>query len=56
MQKISVFFLCIEAIKYFSEGKGCNDCANFDTVMKLGMVEDNHLRIGKSTGGKFENS
>ena len=39
----------------FSEGKTCNDCANFDTFMKPGMVEDQHLRIGKSMGGKFEN-
>ena len=31
------------------------NCENFDTFMKLGMVEDNHLRIGKSMGGKFEN-
>ena len=38
-----------------SEGKSCNDCANFDTFMKIGMVGDNHLRIGKSMGGKFEN-
>ena len=38
----------------FSEGKSCNDCANFDTFMKLGMIEDNHLRIGISTGNKFE--
>ena len=37
------------------EGISCNDCANFDTFMKLGMVEDNHLRIGKSMGDKFEN-
>ena len=32
-----------------SKGKTFNDCANFDTFMKLGMVEDNHLRIGQST-------
>ena len=40
---------------WFSEGKRCNDCASFDTFMKLGMVEHNHLRIGKSMGDKFEN-
>ena len=39
----------------YSEGESCNDCANFDTLMKLGMTEDNHLRIGKLMGGKFEN-
>ena len=39
----------------YSEGKSCNDCANFDTFLKLGMVEDNHLRIGKSMGDKYEN-
>ena len=53
MQKIFVCFLCNEAIKCFSEGESCNDCANFDTFMKLGMVEDNHLRIGKSMGDKL---
>ena len=39
----------------YNEGKSCNDCANFDTFLKLGMVEDNHLRIGKSMGDKYEN-
>ena len=38
-----------------SEGKSCNDCVNFDTFMKFGMVEDNHLKIGKLMGDKFEN-
>ena len=38
-----------------SEGKNCNDCANVDTFMKLGIVEDDPLRIGKSMGDKFEN-
>ena len=31
------------------------NCANFDTFMKLGMVEGNRVRIGKSIGDKFEN-
>ena len=36
-------------------GKSCNDRVNFDTFKKLGMAEDNHLRIGESMGDKFEN-
>ena len=32
-----------------------NHCANFDTFMKLGTVEDNPLRIEKSMGDKFKN-
>ena len=39
----------------FCEEKSCNDCSNFDTFMKLDMVEDNHLKIGKSMGDTFEN-
>ena len=57
MQLNRIFY----AVELFSpsfnitEGISCNDCANFDTFMKLGMVEDNHLRIGKSMGDTFEN-
>ena len=46
---------CLKRKVRSSEGIRCYDCANIDTFMKLGLVEDNHLRVGKTMGDKFEN-